>query len=640
MAGQPTRSRAGLATLLLLSFLIPAQAAIVGWGGRDVTFTPPTLNGPINTIIQLKVGANAGKYLIGGSFTDAGGNAAIDYVARLNANGTIDTSFVPPVLGNGTTTCALPDGTNGPQIDVRALLEVQTTSGTNVAGRIMIGGNFTTNYGGNARNYLVRVAANGGTTATGFVPSNTGTTAGTQSYTSCVKSMFTAEGSGNTLALVVTLQGNSRVSKKVFDTGADYAGFTAPTFAASVVNTGFFCPAATCGADRYVLGGGFPNVNGDTKMARLVRLNTNGTVDTSAYPTTDGTSAGTILFNGRVNSIALTSLGTILVGGIFTDVGGNTDADKWTELWADDLTQTFLTSLPLNGDVYSVAEDVNNGYYLFAGAFTDAGGYPACDYICQSSTGGDVVDGDGRSIFVAPPPTAPVNVVTVNSYADGNVDKYMIGGSFTNLGSNTNTDYVGRLNQADPASVTLNSSGGNNPGGADGIRTVYSNGQWQVYREGSGQLFEPTNDPPIDLMYNQIALSLTAPGGGGYMIGPSSLYFGGQNIDFAGGYLYRPWGTVTATGGSTGSGTAASDLTVEVDGRTYVVHLNLSYTYPDNYVRQTFTVDIPAGNTYNVKLYNLYDSYLGGSDNGPGFSTLPRSSWACPVRQFTKLYGT
>lgn len=27
---------------------------------------------------------------------------------------------------------------------------------------------------------------------------------------------------------------------------------------------------------------------------------------------------------------------------------------------------------------------------------------------------------------------------------------------------------------------------------------------------------------------------------------------------------------------------------------------------------------VPAGNTYNIS-YNLYDSYLGGSDNGPGF---------------------
>lgn len=34
MAGHPTRSIAGLATLLLFSFLNQAQAAVVGWGGR------------------------------------------------------------------------------------------------------------------------------------------------------------------------------------------------------------------------------------------------------------------------------------------------------------------------------------------------------------------------------------------------------------------------------------------------------------------------------------------------------------------------------------------------------------------------------------------------------------------------------
>ena len=629
MAGHPTRSLAVATTLLLFSFLNQAQAAVVGWGGRDVTFTPPALNGPVDTIIQLKVGANAGKYLIGGSFTDAGGNAAIDYVARLNADGTIDTGFTPPVLSAGTGNCNMGNGVAAPTIDVRTLLEVQTTSGSNTAGKIYIGGNFT-DAGGNAKmDYLIRVNAAGGAPNTGFYPTDTGLTGGTVSYTNCVHTMFTAEGSGATLNLVVGTQ-SAGVSKKLFDTGANAASFTSPTFSAqAALATGFYCTSG-CGGNRYVMGGGFTSVNSDTKLAGMVRLNTNGTVDTSAYPTTDGTSSGTALFNSRVNSIALdSSANSILVGGRFTAKINKVALSNFAPV-AGFTAPVSGAGSTLDGDVWSVAVDPTdprnptsgNPSYVFAGGFTDAGDVPQCDYICNSDSSGAV-----GWYFQPPPPTGAVRVVTVNSYADTNVGKYMIGGAFTDLGGNAATDYVARLNQATPASITINSAGGNNAGGTDGIRTFYSNGQWQVLREGAGQLYAPgpggvpaTGDglPPDRYQYNQIALALTDGGGGGYIIGPSTLNMNNQYWDTSN-RLFRPWDSVTATGGSTGTGTGASDLSVQVDGRTYVVHLDLNYTSPNNYITQTFSVTVPAGNTYNVKLYNLYDSYLGGSDTGPGF---------------------
>lgn len=620
-----------------LSGVVAANATVVGWGGRDVTFTPPTLNGPVNTMIQLKIGANAGKYLIGGSFTDAGGNTAIDYVARLNADGTIDTGFTPPVLSAGTGTCNNGGGT-GPTLDVRTLLETQVSStsvSANTAGKIYIGGNFT-DAGGNAKmDYLIRVNANGGAPNTGFFPTDTGATGGNVSYSNCVQTIFTADGTAGTtsLALVVGTQVNG-VSKKVFDTGADYAGFTSPTInpSSGAITSGFYCTSG-CGGNRYVLGGGFINgINGNAKRAGLVRLNTNGTVDTTAYPTTDGTNAGTALFNDKVNSIALDSSdNSILVGGQFTNVGGDTATDYIAKVALSNFAPADGYTAPtVNGNVWSVAvdpkdpEDPTAGTpsYVFAGGFTDAGDVPQCDYICNSDQSGSV-----GWYFQPPPPTDVVRVVKVNDYADANVGKYMIGGAFTDLGGNTATDYVARLNQATPASITINSTGGNNAGGTDGIRTFYSNGQWQVLREGAGQLYSPgpgdvpaTGDglPPDRYQFNQIALALTDGGGGGYIIGPSTLNMNNQYWNTSD-RLFRPWDSVTATGGSPGTGTGSSDLSVQVDGRTYVVHLALDYTYPNNYITQTFSVTVPAGNTYNVKLYNLYDSYLGGSDNGAGF---------------------
>ncbi|MDQ1246227.1 MAG: hypothetical protein QG597_595, partial [Actinomycetota bacterium] len=478
-----------ISAAMCLTGIVAANATVVGWGGRDVTFTPPTLNGPVDAMIQLKVGTNAGKYLIGGSFTNAGGNAAIDYVARLNADGTIDTGFTSPVLSAGTGTCN-DGGTTSPTLTVRTLLETQTTSGSNTAGKIYIGGNFTNASGDAKMDYLIRVNASGGAANTGFYPTGNGLSTGTVSYTNCVQTMFTAEGSGATLNLVVGTQANG-VSKEVFDTGANATGFTSPTInpSSGAITSGFYCTSG-CGGNRYVLGGGFSGINSDTKLARLVRLTTAGAVDTTAYPTTDGTSAGTVLFDAKVNSIALdTSDNSILVGGKFTGKIAKVALSNFAPA-AGYTAPVSGTGSTLDGDVWSVAVDPTdpedpiggNPSYVFAGGFTDGGDKPQCDYICNSDTSGNV-----GWYFESPPPTDVVRVVTVNSHADTNVGKYMIGGAFTDLGGNTSTDYVARLNQATPASITINSAGGNNAGGTDGIRTFYSNGQWQVLREGAGQ---------------------------------------------------------------------------------------------------------------------------------------------------------
>ena len=603
-----------IVALALLTGLVvapTARAEVVGWGGRDVTFTPPSLNGSVNAVTQLRVGSNAGKYLIGGSFTDVGGNSAIDYVAMLNADGSLDTGYVPPTLSGGSSSCVKADGANAEDIEVLSLMEVQSTSGTATAGSIYLGGNFTDAGSDSKMDYLIRTEASGAPAgpSTTFYPTDTGTNSGSSSYSNCVHTMFTADGTAPDVTMVVGSQSNGRVTKKIVATGADVGSFVAPTLNGAVT-TGFYCSA--CSSYRVVLGGRFTDADGYTGMSRLIRVSSSGSVG-SYYATSTGTSGGTPLFDDDVNSIALTTSQTsILVGGNFSD--------HLAKVYRSDFTPSETFSAPgLNSDVYSVAVDPVTSEYLFGGNFTNGGSYPACDFVCLSDSDGQVTNSNGRSFFVAPPPNAAVHTVGVNGHADAQIGKYLLGGAFTGLGGNTATNRIARLNQSIPTEVTLDSSGGTQPGGADGIKTVYSNGQWQVYRENSGQLYEPATSPPDRLSYSQIALSLSAPGGGGYTIGPSTLDLSRMNIDFDSGYLFRPWDSVTATGGSTGSGTAASDLSVEVDGRTYVVHLTMEYTYPTNYVRQSYTVDVPAGNPYNVKLYTLYDSYLGGSDNGPGF---------------------
>lgn len=613
---RPRRTAAGtlLVAVVCLMALVGAPSAradVVGWGGRDVTFTPPSVNGTVNVVAPLTVGSNAGKYLIGGTFTDVGGVSDIDYVAMLNADGTLDTAYRPPTLSTGSDSCVKADGTTASGIEVLSLMEVQSTSGTATAGSIYIGGNFT-NAGSDAKmDYLIRTDASGNPAgpSTDFYPTDDGTDSGSSSYTNCVHTMFTADGSAPNVTMIIGSQSDGYLTKKVLASGADAGSFVAPSLNGAVTS-GFYC--TSCSSYRIVVGGRFTNADGNSGMSRLLRASSSGVVG-GYYATSNGTSGGVPLFDDDVNSIALTSSQTsILVGGSFSG--------HLAKVSLSSLTRSGSFTAPtLNAVVTSVAVDPQTSDYLFGGAFTNGGSYPACDYVCVSNSDGEVTDADGRSFFAAPPPNAPVVSVAINFSPGAQSGKYLVGGTFTDLGGNTATDRIARLNHSTPSTVTLNSNGGTQAGGADGVKTVYSNGQWQVYRENTGQLYEPTTSPPDRLSYSQIALSLTAPGGGGYTVGPSSLDLSRMNIDFDSGYLYRPWDSVTATGGSTGSGTASSDLSVEVAGRTYVVHLTMDYVYPTNYVRQTYTVDVPAENPYNVKLYTLYDSYLGGSDNGPGF---------------------
>lgn len=595
-----------------------ANAAIVGWGGRDVTFTPPTLSGavPVQTVIQLTQGANAGKYMIGGSFTDLGGNPAIDYVARLNANGTVDPTFVPPVLGlptdDDSIDCSGSDDGSITTQQVRTIVETQVTSGSNQAGDIYIGGNFI-DVGGDAKqDFLVRLNANG-TLDTGFYPTDNGLAGGTPSYINCVHTMFTGEGSGSTLALIVGPEaygmGITLVSKKNFDTGANVAGFAPPATNDSAV-TGFFCPASACGTDKYVLGGKFTGVEG---YSYLVKLDLNGTVCTDCE-------TNTALLDSYVLSVA-PAFGedAFLVGGYFSDKLAKLRPYSF-EPKSDFTAPTLTAAGAASTVVFSVAVDSASGQYLFGGSFLTAGGYRACNFVCTSQTTGAVVDSNGRSFFTPPPPNARVESVYVNTYAgdDANVGKYMISGRFTNLGGNAATDYLARLNQSTPSSLTLNSDGGELLDGSDGIRTRYSNGQFQIWRGGDEQLMNTTASPASPAVWNQVAISLRKPGVA-YTVGPSSLDLSWQNINFSRGFLFRPWDSVTATGSSTGSGVGESTLTVEVDGLTYRVHLSMDYTYSNNYLRQSFTVEIPAGNTYQVKLFNLYDASTGPAGHGPGF---------------------
>ena len=167
---------------------------------------------------------------------------------------------------------------------------------------------------------------------------------------------------------------------------------------------------------------------------------------------------------------------------------------------------------------------------------------------------------------------------------------------------------------AQPGLAVLNPEGGNVE--LDGIKVAYSEGQFQIYREGTGQLYSPGNLPPSGQMFNMIALAVGNPTDGGVVFTPPAV-----GPDVADNVTRFPWDSIEITQADDDGFTSV--LSGTIDGLTYSVTVVATYYAPNEYFDLSFTAEVPAGNTEDVRLYFLMDTYLGGSDAGPGFLVEP-----------------
>lgn len=268
----------------------------------------------------------AGGAFIGGGFSSAGltgSNTAINNLARLNPDGTVDTSFNPTPTGEVTAIAAhQADGiliggsftTIGGQS--RPYLARYTTAGaydttfnTNLGtgpssnindivalpdGKILIGGIFQT-VSGTTRYGLARLNANG-THDTTFAPP---------------MSLF---GNVNDIAVStdgkITITGSFSMSGRQNIARLNSDGTLDTTFTATLDFQGQAVAVQPDG--KTIVGGFFTATNGQA-TGSLVRFNPNGTTDT--------TFAANSSFPSTVNRIALQPNGRIVVGGSFTFSG-------------------------------------------------------------------------------------------------------------------------------------------------------------------------------------------------------------------------------------------------------------------------------------------------------------------------------
>jgi len=246
---------------------VPARnLAIVNDNGSVSATFQPRPDGAVNALLAQP----DSRTVVGGAFTNIAG-AARNRVARILADGTLDASFNPNANGPVYALAMQPDG------------------------RILIGGSYTT-IGSQARNSLARFNADGSIDGSFTSP---GTLAGL-----AVRGLV-VQADGRILILSDGSGSRSILSRVNADGTAD------GTFTAVSSGSATFSSITLQTDGRIFVAGDFTSIGG-AAVARVARLNPNGSVDTSFNPAPDG----------AVAALALQADGRLMIGGRFTTVGG------------------------------------------------------------------------------------------------------------------------------------------------------------------------------------------------------------------------------------------------------------------------------------------------------------------------------
>ncbi|MNK18861.1 hypothetical protein D3C87_370760 [compost metagenome] len=246
-------------------------------GSLDTTFNPGT--GFDYTVSTLSIQAD-GKIIVGGDFTSFNGIPRIR-MARLNSDGSLDHSFNSgSYFNNNVSTTAI-------QAD----------------GKIIVGGLFTFSFGnGSGATRLVRLNTDGTPDATFHHP-GAGSEVSSVSIQSdgkiIVAGRFTLISGNNPQSRIMRLDTDGHID----NTFAIGSGFNHDIYTTTLQSDG-----------KILVAGIFTAYNG-TSINRIIRLNTNGSIDTTFTP-----GAG---FSAGPWSISMQSDEKIIVGGNFTAFNGN-----------------------------------------------------------------------------------------------------------------------------------------------------------------------------------------------------------------------------------------------------------------------------------------------------------------------------
>jgi uncharacterized delta-60 repeat protein len=399
-------------------------------GTVDITFNPGT--GANISIENISLQAD-GKIIICGDFTTFNGTS-INYITRLNANGTLDASFnIGTGANNFVYSSAIQnDGKiivggnftsyNGTvrnriaRLNTDGTLDVTFVSGAGANdwvysnsiqndGKIIVGGNFTS-YNGTARNYIARLNSDG-TLDASF---NTGTGANNIVHSSAIQSDGKIIICGNFTSYNGTPR--NRIARLNNDGTLD-ASFNIGTGANSYVKT-----ASIQSDGKIIISGDFTNYNGVSR-SRIARLNTDGTLDVTFV-----SGAGA---NDWVYTNCIQNDGKIIIGGSFTSYNG-TARNRIARIVGggcispiSNITPSGATTFCQGGNVILTSTSAAN--YLWSTNETTQS-------ITVSTSGNysvTVTDGNGCSatsssmpVTVNPLPTATITPSGATTFCQGN----------------------------------------------------------------------------------------------------------------------------------------------------------------------------------------------------------------------------
>ncbi|MDP4625057.1 MAG: hypothetical protein NWT08_07955 [Akkermansiaceae bacterium] len=308
-------------------------------GSEDETFLKTTgFNGTVYAITRL----SDGSLLVGGAFTTYNNNATpCNRIARLNADGSLDTSFS---IATGT----------GANSDVKAI-------GIESDGGIILGGRFTT-FNSVGAPAIVRLLATGvPNTGSPLSPEfNSGFTPRIETLIAqddgkiMIGGTFYFPSSPSGLRYSIARLASDGTRDPSFESGGGMLFTVGGTFIGTV-NSITLTPSG-----QYLVGGQITSYKGQSINSRMALLDDNGDLDTDFSPATS---------NDNVEKVFILPDGRMLSAGRFSSPTGRIVA--LTSTGATDTTLDF--SGGATGSIHTIASDINGDFYIGGNFFNFAG---------------------------------------------------------------------------------------------------------------------------------------------------------------------------------------------------------------------------------------------------------------------------
>lgn len=164
--------------------------------------------------------------------------------------------------------------------------------------------------------------------------------------------------------------------------------------------------------------------------------------------------------------------------------------------------------------------------------------------------------------------------------------------------------------------VTLNPGGGIQTNGSDGIR-------FTINADAGGASYDSAIAGQDSVVYRatrQYCCTAGAPmlNVGGTLYGQAGPAYSSSNWTSLSIVSTSGATSTGARTSNTGNSSATVRYTAVKNSRTYIVDRTVTYTYPNDYVTDSYTFTIPDGNTETVKFYLGGDTAPGSSDSGYG----------------------